>query len=246
MCFLPLAQALDADVNVVGLQPRGLDGIYVPHLTIEAAAQYYAESIRKYQTSQITLVGHSFGGWVAFEVACALKSTGENVDSVLLLDSMNPTASFAGARFDALQDVLELVGILEQSSCMRFAIEEAQLESMNETQRLKVLLEQMLQAGLATRTTTIQFVAGLVRTFSVNRNTRYYPSRVFDGEITLVTAQEHSAAVRSRGRRRESLVDITEWRRFAPRLGLATVSGNHMSMLKLPNAHAIARLIQKP
>ena len=68
--FLDLADNLGTLGPIEALQPRGLDGTLVPHATVHAAARLYLQCIeQKYRRQSVHFVGHSFGGWIAFEMA---------------------------------------------------------------------------------------------------------------------------------------------------------------------------------
>ncbi|MET5019861.1 alpha/beta fold hydrolase, partial [Burkholderia pseudomallei] len=92
--FSTLARHLPATVSVDGLQPRGLCGSMVPYLDVETAARAYLRRIRKAAPrGPYHLVGHSFGGGVAYEIACRLQEQGERVATLMLLDPERPGAT---------------------------------------------------------------------------------------------------------------------------------------------------------
>ena len=68
--FHSMAYYLGEDQPVYGLLPRGLDANEPYHTTVEEMAAYYVEAIREAQPEgPYRLVGYSFGGAVAYEVA---------------------------------------------------------------------------------------------------------------------------------------------------------------------------------
>jgi len=80
-------------VAIYGLQPRGLEGELVPQSTVLAAAESYLRAINEiYPKGPIHLVGHSFGGWVAFEMAKLLVDAETKcvIASLTILDSEAP------------------------------------------------------------------------------------------------------------------------------------------------------------
>jgi amino acid adenylation domain-containing protein len=86
----PLAMAMDVDLPFYSLQGKGLDGSE-PFDSVEEAARYYLDEIRKVQThGPYYLGGYCFGGAVAFEMARMLEQSGEPVASLILIDSYNP------------------------------------------------------------------------------------------------------------------------------------------------------------
>lgn len=89
--FVGLTEALGSDWPISGLQPRGLDGESVPHSLVEAAARHYLQALEhEYPHGPVHLIGHSFGGWVAFEMAASLQSQGREVASLTVIDSESP------------------------------------------------------------------------------------------------------------------------------------------------------------
>ncbi|MET5019916.1 alpha/beta fold hydrolase, partial [Burkholderia pseudomallei] len=92
--FSTLARHLPATFSVDGLQPRGQCGTMVPYLDVETAARAYQRIIRKSAPrGRYHLVGHSFGGWVSYEIACRLLEQGESVATLMLLYTERPGAT---------------------------------------------------------------------------------------------------------------------------------------------------------
>ncbi len=61
--------------------------------TVELLAAKHLKEIRKLQEcGPYQLCGHSFGGLVAYEVACLLMSEGENVSLLALIDTRHPAS----------------------------------------------------------------------------------------------------------------------------------------------------------
>jgi thioesterase domain-containing protein len=89
--YIPLTLLLGRDQPFYALQSQGLDGSQIRQTTIEALAVDYIEEIRKVrEKGPYLLGGYSFGGVVAYEIACRLKSLGEDVPLVALFDTVNP------------------------------------------------------------------------------------------------------------------------------------------------------------
>jgi amino acid adenylation domain-containing protein len=86
-----LAEALGTKIPVYGLQARGLDGKQTPLTSVEEMAASYLEEIRLIQPQgPYYLVGHSFGGLVAWEMAQQLTRQGETIATLVLLDTFGP------------------------------------------------------------------------------------------------------------------------------------------------------------
>src|SRR5204862_1758864 len=74
-----------------GIQARGLEERARPDHSIEACARRYLTEIRAIQPSGPYLVGgFSFGGLVAFEMACRLQAAGEQVALLAILETIAP------------------------------------------------------------------------------------------------------------------------------------------------------------
>ncbi|MEI2581295.1 amino acid adenylation domain-containing protein [Scytonema sp. PRP1] len=91
LCYRPLALHLGTDQPVYGLQPQGLDG-KLPLLTrVEDMAALYIKEIQTIQPNgPYFLVGYSFGGMVAFEMAQQLSTQGQEVAILAMLDTCRP------------------------------------------------------------------------------------------------------------------------------------------------------------
>ncbi|MFE5596777.1 amino acid adenylation domain-containing protein [Streptomyces sp. NPDC056549] len=87
-CYLPLARYIPQEYPLYGLQADGLDGTSeLATCAVEMAAAYI-EQIRSVQPSgPYHLVGYSFGGTVAHEIAVQLQAAGEQVAALVVLDT---------------------------------------------------------------------------------------------------------------------------------------------------------------
>ncbi len=91
LCYRDLALRLGFDQPVYGLQPIGLDGKERPLTRIEDMASHYIQEIKTIQpNSPYFLLGCSFGGFVAYEMAQQLQSQGEKVALLGLIDTVRP------------------------------------------------------------------------------------------------------------------------------------------------------------
>ncbi|WP_250126451.1 non-ribosomal peptide synthetase [Chroococcidiopsis sp. CCMEE 29] len=87
--FIQLSRYIGSDQPLYGLQSRGLDHEQKIIPTIEAMASHYIEAIHTVQPmGPYHLCGWSMGGIVAYEMAKQLKSRGQEVGLIALLDIM--------------------------------------------------------------------------------------------------------------------------------------------------------------
>ena len=96
---MPLTRYVPAGYPIYGLQARDLDGVSRPPRSIRDMAAEYIEYIRTVQGSgPYHLLGWSFGGAVAHEIAVQMQDHGESVAALIVMDSipspreMDPTS----------------------------------------------------------------------------------------------------------------------------------------------------------
>ncbi|MEV8547791.1 amino acid adenylation domain-containing protein [Streptomyces sp. NPDC051572] len=89
-CYLPFARSIPDDHPLYGLQAPGLDGNGELSRSVAEMAALYVEQIRTLQEAgPYYLVGWSFGGTPAHEIAVRLRTAGEKV-SLILMDAYPP------------------------------------------------------------------------------------------------------------------------------------------------------------
>jgi len=85
-----LARAFGPQQALYGLQSLGLDGA-APAASVEQAAAANIAAMRERQPrGPYRLIGHSYGGTVAFEMARQLQAQGDDVAALILLDAQAP------------------------------------------------------------------------------------------------------------------------------------------------------------
>jgi thioesterase domain-containing protein/aryl carrier-like protein len=90
-CYMPLTRHVPEDFPLYGLQAPGLDGTSQLSRSVRDMAAAYIEHIRAVQESgPYQLLGWSFGGIVAHEIAVQLQAAGEHVSSLTIMDGYPP------------------------------------------------------------------------------------------------------------------------------------------------------------
>jgi len=233
--FLDLAGCLETLGPIEAMQPRGIDGMDVPHSTVEAAARAYLESVRqKYPYGPIHLMGHSFGGWIAFEMARLLRSEGRSVASLTLLDTNLPDSDVESLReFSRTEAVMELVSLCEQSAQRALEITADQVDALEPGAQLDLLAERLVRVGLMPPRSRSSDLQGMVKTFERGLRTGYCPASAYPEPVLLVLAEQQSD---------EATVEtaFSAWKPWASDLSVWRSPGNHMTMLRRPNAAILA------
>jgi thioesterase domain-containing protein len=92
LVYARLARYLDPAQPFYGLRARGVDDLVEPHESVEAMAAEFREEIRRVQPrGPYFISGGCVGGVVAFELAQQLRAEGDEVASLVLIDSNYPT-----------------------------------------------------------------------------------------------------------------------------------------------------------
>ncbi|HEY7322509.1 MAG TPA: amino acid adenylation domain-containing protein [Candidatus Binatia bacterium] len=227
-----LEDQLNEDQPIYGLSFVGMfeQEIY-PTTVIEIAASY-AESIRSVQAKgPYYIAGYSSGGVIAFEVARALKSRGENVGLLALLDTYGPHSR--GLPF-----------------FKRLPAHWSALKQRNPKEKLVYLLERI---GFVALQFQRSFWHAFYRRFPTIRPVRMTPKTllmVFDAAFQNYVPQLYKGrGVLLRAREPEvRFCDVPDrgWiEMFADGLEIHDVPGNHASILCEPHVQEVGRKLNE-
>ncbi len=238
--FIPFGEALGARHPLHGLQPRGIDGTLVPHATVEAAAAFYLEATAAVRRGEpVHLVGHSFGGWIAFEMAQQLTAANVAVRSLTIIDSEAPGGiGVLGSEYTRTEVLVELVRVMELSTGATLGVDLAALRAAGPTAQLGLLHEGMIRVGLMPRRSSPAALQGLTRTFGTALRTTYRPERPRRGRVGLVLARDPQLDDAGNARLHAGM--LAGWRRWAPDLTCWTTPADHFSVLRPPHVGSLA------
>jgi thioesterase domain-containing protein len=242
--FCALAEGLEATRRVYGLQPRGLEDSLVPHIDVPSAARAYISAIRAVcPHGPYQLLGHSFGGWIAFEMARRLAACGDRVSALVILDSEAPMSDAHTRKWQArVPLLLTLVEMLEFSSQRSLMLTAADFAPLDYDRQLELLLERMIAAQLMPSKKSLQALRNIVRVFAVNSNTKYVPEGVYDGIVHFAEITDMGTA--SADSSPEAQTAITGWRRWAPNMRVSRCPGNHLTLLAPPHCARLAEWLR--
>ncbi|MGH9735284.1 MAG: thioesterase domain-containing protein [Candidatus Acidiferrales bacterium] len=227
--FQKLAFYLGEDQPMFGLLPRGLDGKEPYFTRIEDMAGYYADAIQDTQpVGAYQLMGYSFGGLVAYEVARQLVDRGGQVSFLGLLDSAEPQY------LDRLQRALP-----------RRQRYRAQLDHLAEAaasrgmERLRDLFASKLSAltfkVYRTLGRAVPQDLGKMEYISLLAGTQYHPGP-YSGKATIF---------------RSTIREISEgtdrdlgWEGLAAQIEVIDIPSNHFNLFKDPNVGVLAEKLK--
>ncbi|PMQ03275.1 Enterobactin synthase component F [Dyella sp. AD56] len=237
--LLDLAQATHPQATVIGLQPRGLDGMAPPCTTVETvAASILPQVLKAAPQGPIRLVGHSFGGWIAFALALRLRAQGRTLASVDLIDSRPPPVDELVVECEELDVLLRWVALLELSVERPLGIDASILQPLSAPERMRVVHRRMTEVGLMPMQSDPITMLGALRMFAACLRTRYMPAGSYDGALRVVHLQD--PGLDATGNDREATEMHSGWLRHAPHTQLICASGNHMTGIRGPHARTLA------
>jgi thioesterase domain-containing protein len=247
-CFFELSLALGGSQSVAAMQARGLDGVQAPYLGVTEMASAYAKEILSC-TPEVPryLVGHSFGGLVAFEIALQLEEAGLKRCEIILLDTEAPrSTSVPRRRFTRTETLLKLIRVLESSFSISIGLTEDELRNISAESQLNLLLSSLIQHRVLPKSIDKAYLRGIIRVFESNINDKYVPSRKYFGKIHVVTAVDTQISHEEQKNEGSTEVKSTAfWTDYAPHAHFYESSGDHFSMLRKEHISPILNLIMK-
>jgi syringomycin synthetase protein SyrE len=239
--FVSLSSALGEDCPVHGFQPRGMDGVALPYSSVESAAESYLRELDSlHHDGSVCLVGHSFGGWVAFEMALRLQAA-HRQSSVLILDSEVPGKTDERFEYTRPEALMELVELYELAVERPLDVRLSDLEAREPEEQLAYLHERMVRVGLLPKSSRPGVLLGPVRNFESALRTRYQPGGIFNGSVKLLlvpSVGEEECEASCRFER-----DLAGWKRFAPHIQFRRGTGNHLTLLRPSNVKIWAQWV---
>ena len=236
LIYRPLANHLSTDQPVYALQAVGLDGVTPPLTHVEEMATRYLKEIRALQPEgPYYLLGASFGGLVAFEMAQQLDAQGQKTAMLALLDTYCPLRSVKQRMRGHLAHLIErgpstyaadLFGAVGRRFRRTFLRQRAEAEN----------------GAVATVLPTEEdFQDPLVRTVEANLEAgrTYMPrNRIYRGRLHFFYAEDLGGAPAYEDNR-------LRWAEIArDGFELHRMPGTHLTMREEPRVAILARIIE--
>ena len=232
LCYHALARRLGEEQPFYGFDALHRvdrsDGGEVAYPSLEAMATDYLEAMLRIQPQgPYRLGGWSFGGLVAFEIACQLRRRGEEVALLAILDSQLPSFEVELPPVDDVTVIEELLG--------------PDLDlSPDELRRLdpEARLEHLVRLGKKTQSLPPDYDLDSARQVLeiVRRNgalIQDWRPASFDGTVTLFKAGDT-------GERAVGQTSVERWRALSAHLELRAIEGPHRDLVFEPHVETLA------
>jgi thioesterase domain-containing protein len=242
--FLDLAAKLGDRQPVYSIQPRGYFANQIPHSTVRAASKAYIRELEEHlHSNSVDLVGHSYGGWIAFEMSLQLSRGHKKVRSLSLLDSKPPCEDNGGIQELSRTDVLmKMVAAFQMSMKSDIDLCRGTFEGLDQSQQLRILHGELVKKKIYPIRSNASVLVGPFRAFAAALRSAYVPSSAYEGETRLFIAANRKTSESETARSWSGIRD--GWIRWAPRLRVLNAPGNHVTMLKSPQVNVIASLLR--
>ncbi|PHM36579.1 non-ribosomal peptide synthetase [Xenorhabdus innexi] len=239
--LIELALSFPSQLPIYALQARGFTAEHnYPHTSVEGAARTYIQTMREVQPhGPYHLLGHSFGGWIAFEAALQLQAAGEQVADLILIDTDEPHQPDSVHKpISHTEAIMELIDIYDMILDQPLSLSRQDFENLMQDEQHQLLHNALIKSGLFPAKTPLTLLQGIIRVMQANLNTSYIPRACYKGIIHLINAED--------GDRDEMKKRETQWRRYVTKLDAMSVPGNHMTMLSTPSTELwVGKLWQK-
>ena len=263
MPYRNLALRLDPAHSVYGVHPKSSGYHPILHTRLDEMVDYYVQQIRSVQkTGPYLLGGLCIGGFLAFEVGRKLKSQGELVGPIALIDVAHvttPPKSIATARAASFRNAMRSAassGSINLAGLARMALQrvrrvvtyEARTRYERKRTRVKLLLlRRYLDSGL-------QPIPAFLRNISVDSTLRFAEKEYvipapYAGEALLFRATTRDPAL-------DGLISDTPyidifqdpmlgWGDKVSELKTYDISAGHSSSLREPHVRQVATILQR-
>ncbi|MBV9389915.1 MAG: amino acid adenylation domain-containing protein [Chroococcidiopsidaceae cyanobacterium CP_BM_ER_R8_30] len=232
-----LARYLGLDQPFYGLQARGLDGEQAPHTQIEDIAAYNIEALQTVQPQGPYLLGgHSFGSFVAFEMALQLQKQGQEVALIAILDTPAPVPGIKPIEQDDARYLTGLAQNVERFFGKSLSVSYEALQQLEPDEQLNYVLERLKAVNVFPAEAKLEQLRGLLRVFKANDLTEYLPQAVYPNQITVFRAKENNQFGHD---------PVMGWEQFSSLpVEAHLVPGDHITMMSEPHVQTLAEQLR--
>lgn len=224
------ACCLGSDQPFYALQAPGLDGKSEPMTRVKDIAAHYIKAIETVQPlGPYMLGGHSFGVWVAFEMALQFQARGQQVGLLTFIDE-----AFQAEREPLeLPDDADIILDLYQSF---YSLSLEYPQQLSPEDKLLDVIEQLKRANILPPDFGLTQIRSFLRVYrsQLQAGWKYVPKDNYHGLVTLFRNEE-----------RRLPEDLTMgWGALADAVEVHKIPGTHITIMSKPNVQVLAEKLK--
>ncbi len=212
----------------------------------EIAERSLAALLAAFPAGPYLLLGWSFGGLVAYELARRLAAAGREVALLAILDAAPvvraaPAGDAAGGAPD--RPLLDAADLLADELRGVLPVTAAEIRALPASERLPLLFARARAAGTLPPGFDAAHAQRLLDTFQAHQlAARSYRPAPYEGRLTLIRAAGPASAPPAAGARRDPTLG---WGRLAAAVEVHEVPGEHETMVLPPQVAAVAERLRR-
>ena len=239
MGYFELARQLGEGQPVYGLQIYGLEEGQKPYETIEEMATAYIEGIRTIQPEgPYQLLGWSFGGRVAFDMARQLQEQNQEIRLLAMMDSAEPTRK-SKQNLDEKDDAqvfLDIINIFREEG---ISVSHDHIKELPPDEQMAYVVQQGREANVFPPDVNEGHIRRFMELFKTNiLAAMRFQAKIFKGKIIFFEATDRAGKPEEhRGKGWEPFT--TEGVEVFP------ISSTHQEIVKSPHVEVVVEQLKK-
>ncbi len=237
------------DRPLIGLQAIVSPETQKPFTSIQDIARLNIEAMQTMQpTGPYYLCGHSFGSWVALEMAFQLQQAGHELGHLFIIDTGVPSEKDLSRiqNWDDAEWLSIIADTVGQTYNKPLGLIAEELKKLTWDEQIEQLFNRMKDNGLIDEQDGLRDVQSLVEMYKSQAQILYTPQNWKVKHLSLIRAQDmHESFL-------EGMPDdmksdpLLGWAQFSVETPtLKYVSGNHLTMMQLPHVKLLASAINQ-
>ena len=232
-----------------GLQARGLDGHATPLDKIEDIAAFNLTAIKTVQPQgPYYLCGHSFGCWVALEMARQLVLAGDQVARLIILDAGPPSGRDLSAMsgWDDNKWLMTVADTISHMYDKPLFLPMESIANLDWNDQISALADQLVLQKIIDSKNNVELVRGIVEVFKTQAQIVYHPPFEPRVPISMIRAKVILEGFLVGMPEHFKNDEIWGWAQYAQgQVSRAYTEGDHLTMVSRQNATRLAEIIHQ-
>lgn len=252
-----LVQQISSHWDIYGCQPPGLDGQTPVMRKVEDLASYYVDAISEQVLKDMplnrvktpfVLLGHSFGGLVAFELAEKLRQKGVDVQELIILDTPAPHfVEPTGLNWPSSKWFAQIAQIASHQFKVDLGLAEHHFAALgSENEQLSLLLERLIEERVYPKGASLEQLKGFIDVYKSNLQMDYLPECSLDGTKVSIYKSKELQPEELRDERAQKIREEPNlgWDRWiSGTITFHEAPGDHVTMLHDSNVSELSHTI---